>query len=191
MKCKVDEKGQRILVLLKLDARRLFERIKFRSVEYLYIFSIKRTREHFIEIFRNRYDSCKVEELINCGQEVIIGLDQFYSKVDEIRWYLNTTNDMPAKVDDKMAIHLRELESYYEMLNLYIDAELGISEAPVNDENMMSSDNSTEASIDFSSPDESEEFSGPTFGSEETDFSNVELSSDLLSDLEVGSSLKK
>lgn len=189
MKSRVDEKGQRILVLLKLDAKRLFERIKFRSVEYLYIFSIKRTREHFTEVFRNRYDSCKLDELVNCGQEVIIGLDQFYSKVDEIRWYLNTTNDMPAKVDDKMNIHLRELESFYEMLNLYIDAELGITENSVNVDSSFEVESTSE--IDFSSPSEEQDFNGPTFGSEETDFANVELSSDLLSDLEVGSSIKK
>ncbi len=128
MKHKLSEEAQRILVLLKLDARRVFERIKFREQEYLNVFSMKRTRAHFPEIFKNRYDGILAKDLILCSQEVIVGLDQFYSKVDEIRWYLNVTEDMPSRVSDKMQHHIRELEKFYGMLLLYIDAELGLEQ---------------------------------------------------------------
>lgn len=126
MKIKISEDTQRMLMLLKFDARRLFERIKYRSAEYMYDFSLKRSREHFPEIFRNRYDSISVKDLMLCGQEVIAGLDQFYSKVDEMRWYLNHTQDMPNRVEDKIHAHIRELEKFYETLNLYIDVEMGL-----------------------------------------------------------------
>jgi len=113
-------------MLLKLDALRLFERIKYRAPEYMYDFSLKRTRDHFPEVFKNRYDNVTIEELKLCGQEVIAGLDQFYTKVDEMRWYLNHTQDMPNRVEDKLHHHIRELEKYFETLNLYIDAEMGL-----------------------------------------------------------------
>ena len=134
MKKKISEDSQRILMLLKLDAKRVFERIKYRSPEYLGEFSLKRTREHFKDVFKNRYDETTIRELMFCSQEVIVGLDQFYSKVDEIRWYLNHTQDMPNRVDDKVHSHIRELQNFYDTLNLYIDVEMGIAKE-IEDEN--------------------------------------------------------
>ncbi len=126
MKVKISEESQRLLMLLKLDAQRLFERVKYRAPEYMYEFSLKRTRDHFPAVFTNRYDSTTVRELMLCGQEVIAGLDMFYSKIDEIRWYLNHTQDMPNKVEDKLHAHIRELEKLFQTLNLYIDVEMGL-----------------------------------------------------------------
>lgn len=126
MKIKISEDSQRMLMLLKLDAKRVFDRVKFRAPEYLGEFSLKRTREHFKDVFKNRYEETTIKELMLCGQEVIVGLDQFYTKIDEIRWYLNHTQDMPNRVEDKMASQIRELESYFDTLNLYIDVEMGL-----------------------------------------------------------------
>lgn len=126
MKVKISEDSQRMLMLLKLDALRLFERIKYRAPEYMYDFSLKRTRDHFPEIFRNRYDEVTIKELMLCGQEVLAGLDMFYNKVDEMRWYLNHTQDMPNRVEDKLHHHIKELEKHFQTLNLYIDAEMGL-----------------------------------------------------------------
>ncbi len=126
MNARVNETAQRILVILRLDSKRVFERIKYREQEYLSIFSMKRTRAHFPEIFKNKYDSMTVEELKECSSDVLVGLDNFYHKVDEIRWYLNVTEDMPNRVTDKMRHHIKELENYYQNLDLYLNAELGL-----------------------------------------------------------------
>jgi hypothetical protein len=130
MKPKISEDTQRLLMLLRLDAKRLFERIKFRAPEYMYEFSLKRSRDHFPAVFKNRYDDTTIKELMLCGQEVIAGLDIFYTKVDEIRWYLNHTQDMPNRVEDKIHAHIRELEKLLETLNLYIDVEMGLLAQP-------------------------------------------------------------
>jgi len=95
---------------------------------------LKRSRDHFPAVFNNRYDSTTIKELMLCGQEVIAGLDQFYSKVDEMRWYLNHTQDMPNRVEDKVHAHVRELEKYSEILNLYIDVEMGLLREQTNHE---------------------------------------------------------
>jgi len=126
MKIKISEETQRMLMLLKLDAKRLFERIKYRSPEYMYEFSLKRSRDHFPAVFTNRYETTTIRDLMLCGQEVIAGLDQFYSLVDEMRWYLNHTQDMPNRMEDKVRSYTRELEKLFETLNLYIDVEMGL-----------------------------------------------------------------
>lgn len=122
-----DPEAQQLLILLKLDALRLFERIKYRAPEYLNIFSNRRTREHFPEIFKNRYDGIGLSDLKRCSEDVIIGLDQFYTQVDELRWYLGQTQDMPAAVSDKVYATIHDLEHAHDTLALYIDAELGVA----------------------------------------------------------------
>ena len=125
MKSKMDELANKILLLIKLDAKRLFERIKGRRKEYLTTFSVKRTREHFKEVFKNRYQFLKIDDLVCCGEETIIALDEFYTLADEMNWYLHHTEDMPATVEDKTGNNIRALEKHYQTLNLYIDADLG------------------------------------------------------------------
>lgn len=117
-----------VLTLLRLDAQRLYERIRYRELEYMQVFSMKRTREHFKDIFKNRYDSLSINELKLCGEEVIVGLDQFYTRVDELRWYLSHTEDMPGTVEDNVHFAIKEITECYDLLQLYISAELGLSE---------------------------------------------------------------
>ncbi len=125
MKSKVDDLSQKYLLLIKLDAKRLFERLMVRKEEYLAIFSIKRTRDHFGEIFKNRFKHLRINELVHCGEETMIALDLFYTLVDEMQWYLGHTEDMPNTVEDLMNTNIRQLEKYYNTLELHIDAELG------------------------------------------------------------------
>lgn len=114
----------KILTLIRLDAQRVFERVKYREPEYMHFFSAKRTREHFPEVFKNRYYEMRIQDLLDCGEEVLIGLDQFYTKVDDLKWYLMVTEDMPGTVQEHVSHTIRELEEAYELLQLYINAEL-------------------------------------------------------------------
>lgn len=100
MKSKNTEATQRILLLLKIDANNLFNRIKERKSEYLEIFALRRTREHFPMIFKNRYDGTSIMDLSHCSTEVITTLDQYYTLVEEMSWYLFQTEDMPNTVED-------------------------------------------------------------------------------------------
>jgi hypothetical protein len=125
MKSKHDEYTQRILLLLKNDANNLFQRIHERKSEYLEIFALRRTREHFPMIFKNRYEGTSIEDLSYCSSELITILDQFYKQVEEVNWYLYHTEDMPNTVEDYIDRKIRKMESMIETLNLYLDAELG------------------------------------------------------------------
>lgn len=121
------ELAVRILALVRLDAQRLYERIKYRAPEYLTIYSVKRTRDHFAAVFKNRYDEISIEDLKFCDESVIYALDAFYSAVDKLRWYLYTTEDMPNKVDIRVHSTLKELRKDYENLIEAIDSQKGIN----------------------------------------------------------------
>ncbi len=126
MKSKNDEATQRVLVLLKIDANNLFTRIRDRKTEYLEIFALRRTRDHFPRIFRNRYEDTSIIDLSHCSSELITTLDQYYSLAEETNWYLFATQDMPNTVEDFIDRKIRRMEKLLATLNLYLDAELGV-----------------------------------------------------------------
>jgi hypothetical protein len=126
MKSKNDEATQRVLVLLKIDANNLFNRIKERKSEYLEIFALRRTREHFPMIFKNRYEGTTIMDLSHCSTELITTRDVFYTHSEEMSWYLFQTEDMPNTVEDYIDRKIRKMEKLLATLNLYLDAELGI-----------------------------------------------------------------
>lgn len=134
MKKQRDHELHQLLVLLKLDAQRLFERIKYRAPEYLNVLSLKRTREHFKDVFKSRYFDIELSDLKKCSEDVIIGMDKFYSRVDNLHWYLNHTQDMPMMISDRVYAAIKELEGLYQTLTLYIDAELGIGQQDVQED---------------------------------------------------------
>ena len=115
---------RKILLILKLDSQKLYERIKYRAPEYMQIFSAQRTRDHFADIFKTKYSDIKISELKYCGEEVLVALDHFYSKVDDLHWYLGQTQEMPASVEDYIFQRIKEIEILYETLQLHISADL-------------------------------------------------------------------
>ena len=118
------ERKSRFLLILKNDSEHLFERVSGRGEDYLRTFALKRTRVHFVEIFKNRYADLTIEDLSIFSQELIVALDKFYSEVEELCWYLNHTEDMPATADDIANKRIKNISQYFSTLKLYLDAEL-------------------------------------------------------------------
>lgn len=133
MKSKNNEATQRVLVLLKIDANNVFKRIKDRKTEYLEIFALRRTREHFPRIFNNRYEGTTIMDLAHCSTELITTLDQFYTLVEEMSWYLFQTEDMPNTVEDYINRKIAKMAKLLATLNLFLDAELGIESSEANE----------------------------------------------------------
>ncbi|MDC1174735.1 hypothetical protein OAT67_05050 [Bacteriovoracaceae bacterium] len=126
MRRRQNDEVLRVLTLLKIDADRLFERIKKREVEYMQVFSAKRTREHFKDIFKNKYETISFSDLKLCSEEVMMGLDNFYTLVDEMRWYLAHTEEMPGTVTERVNKLINEMEKCHDTLSLYIGAEIDL-----------------------------------------------------------------
>lgn len=134
MKSKHPELHQRYLLLFKLDARNLASRIRTRQKDYIEIFSLKRSRSVFKDIFENRYSKASAFDLSHCTQEIIISLDQFYTRVDKLFWYLKYTQDMPNTIEDEVGRQLVKIDQFYDQLELYVDAELSGEDLAVFDE---------------------------------------------------------
>lgn len=124
MKTKYSDLEQRYLLLFKLDAKNLFNRIYNRREDYVEIFSLKRTRAVFKEIFTCRYEKSSMFDLSHLPIEVIETLEKFHTNVDEIYWYLKHTQDMPNTIEDEITRRVASLKRHYEMLELYVDAAL-------------------------------------------------------------------
>ncbi len=129
MKSRKDEVTQRYLLLFKLDAFNLLQRIKTRRKEFVDIFAMRRTREHFAWVFASRYDRATIKDLAHCSGETIAALDQYYGLADEMKWYLFQTEDMPNTVEESIFRLTKRLDKLHATLVLYLDAELSIDEA--------------------------------------------------------------
>ena len=112
------------MLLLKLDSTRLLGRIRDRAPEYMQIFSLRRTREHFESLFKTKYSEITMGDLKHCGEEVLVGADQFYGKMDDLHWYLYCTQEMPATVEEHLHQRIGDLEKSHQSLQLHIDADM-------------------------------------------------------------------
>lgn len=124
MKSKRSDLEIRYILLFKLDAQNLFNRVALRQHEYIEAFSLKRNRAVFRDIFENRYSKASIKDLSHCTPEVIEALNSFYQSADEIYWYLKNTQDMPNMIEDEVQRMVNRLKGQYELLSLYVDAEL-------------------------------------------------------------------
>lgn len=149
MKSKKDELTRRYLLVMKLDIKNLFDRVVRRKNEYLEIFALKRVRTHFESVFYTRYWRADISDLVYFSEDTILTLDKFYYLIEDLRWYLDHTDDMPATIEDHLGRQFKKLKEYYDTLMLYIDVDLGIA----SDENQTVVD---EADFDYSEPDDSE-----------------------------------
>lgn len=127
MSSKDFEAKKSTLTILKLDAERLYERVIQRRKEYMLTFAVKRTREHFKDVFFSRYNTITFSDLKILSPTLISCLDRYYTEVDNLRWYLNSTEDMPATVEDKTGRDIKELRESFETLMLYLEVELDVS----------------------------------------------------------------
>ena len=124
MKSKRSDLEIRYLLLFKLDAYNLYQRVAVRQEDYVHAFSLKRNRAVFKDIFDCRFRQSTIFDLSHCTPEVIEALNSFYNLTDEMYWYLKHTQDMPNMITDEVARFSVKIRVQYEKLALFIDAEL-------------------------------------------------------------------
>ena len=157
----------------------LFSRILYRKPEYITIFALKRTREHFEDIFKNRYRDVTMDEISNCSIDTIQALNNFYEETESIRWYLVTTEDMPNGVSDELDRRFITLETLHNTLIIHIDAELGIeSDIQVGTVKELTFQEESDNSVDSESDQEQFSEFDEMDATELVDFSDDEDSSE-------------
>ena len=124
MKTNLPEMTQRYLTLLKIDSVNLMARIVDRQEDYLNDFSLKRDRAIFHDIFANRYASTTMEDLAQIPVEIIELANDFYLNVDQLKWYLMHTQDMPNTIEEEIQRKTAVLKKKHENLMIYINVEL-------------------------------------------------------------------
>lgn len=124
MKTNLPDMTQRYLTLIKIDSLNLMDRIVDRQVEYLNDFSLKRDREIFKDIFSNRYSSTTMGDLANIPLEIIELSNDFYQGVDDLKWYLMHTQDMPNTIEEEIQRRTAVLKKKHENLLIYVNVEL-------------------------------------------------------------------
>ena len=156
MTVKKDELTRRYLILFKLDADGLYDRVVRRKREYLEIFALKRKRDHFDIVFYSKFWQSTFSDLVHCSEEAISTMDNFYKLMEEVKWYLDHTDDMPNTIDDELDRRFKKIKDSYEMLTLYLNADLGVEH-----------DQSQKMEI---TPFSSEELSTPELAAADADF---------------------
>lgn len=119
------------LLLIKLDAESLFNRIKYRQKEYIHTMAIKRTREHFKDVFKSRYNDLGFHDLKHFSPEIILEMDCFYNEIDNLRWYMMHTEDMPATIEDYVSMKVVLIQRYLASLLTYLEAGLIALKDPI------------------------------------------------------------
>ena len=122
------------LRLIKLDANNLYSRIKSRRDDYLRVFSMKRTRQHYNEVFKNKYMDTPLSDLKLIKDETVLILDEFYSRANNLKWYLEYTEDMPTQIEDHLSFEIATMGRLIDSVNLSLDLDMGLDIIPGGDE---------------------------------------------------------
>jgi hypothetical protein len=113
-----------LLFLIRSDASFLFEKIVQRRADYLYVFSLKRSREQYHDVFFSRYNGTDLKSLAEINTDTLMAIESFYQLTDQLKWYLLYTKDMPPQVEDRLDFFITKIRKKFETLELYIHAEM-------------------------------------------------------------------
>lgn len=125
---------RKYLLLLYHDAKNLLERLLERRDEYLEIFALRRTREHFEKVFFSRYHQVSISELIHLDENTLKFLADFYRLVDDLHWFMYSTQAMPGAVGEELDRYLARLEKVFAELETDILDQIGTSEDSVSED---------------------------------------------------------
>lgn len=123
-KSEIANSMKKLILILKLDAENLFNRLDLHLTESLSILAIKRNRSHFDDLFENKYSTLGVEVMAELPEETIVALNNFYVEVSELRWYLLHTENQPQMIQNNCERIMKKIRSYYDTLHIFLEAEL-------------------------------------------------------------------
>lgn len=110
-----------ILHLLKTDMKGLNDRLNKNFEDYMRVFSLKRRRDHFDDIFQTKFSTATIEQLSELSEGHFNLINEYYDRVNNTYLYLKFTEDMPAMVKDKVSSHLRDINKLY---NQFVDFDM-------------------------------------------------------------------
>lgn len=136
---------RRILIILRADAQDLFRRLDVHLRESVSILNLKRTREHFRDLFKSRFHTFTAGELKLIDEATIVAVTEFYREIDELHWFLTHTQDQPQMILDRCEKALKIVRTHFDTLILHLEAELD------QGENLVESQRDEDSSIHLKS----------------------------------------
>jgi hypothetical protein len=104
-----DDRATHVRHLLAVDAANVIQRLVTRQQEMVALFSRRRDRTPMMEAVRSWFLSITFSELSVLPPAEQKAVSLFYELLDELRWYLQYTEDMPTQVLTKVALYVGRL----------------------------------------------------------------------------------
>lgn len=106
----------RVRHLLALDATAVMRRLADRREEMVKIFAHQRDRHALIEPLRSTFDTVRFSDLaiLSIPEQRVV--HDFHEALDDLRWYLQYTVDMPGTLEQRLHHYLRTLATAFEKL---------------------------------------------------------------------------
>lgn len=113
---KAVDRATHVRHLLAVDAANVIARLVVRQHEMVALFSRRRDRTAMMEAVRSWFLSITFGELAQLEPAEQKSVSLFYELLDELRWYLQYTEDMPTQVLQKVALYVGRLETSHRQL---------------------------------------------------------------------------
>lgn len=115
-KTRADERADQVRHLIALDATNVLRRLAARHDEMVTLFSRLRSRAPLLETIASTFQTAEFEALAGLTRKEQTAVNAFYESLDELRWYLQYTEDMPLMVRKTATQHLLRLQRVYALL---------------------------------------------------------------------------
>lgn len=110
----------RVRHLLSLDADAVMRRLAAKQDEAVGLFSRLRTREGMIELCRSGFTTITFSELVRLDPAEQQAVEAFHQVLNELRWYVRYTEDMPSTVKTTVTLYVTKLDGLHRELNAII-----------------------------------------------------------------------
>lgn len=111
-----DDHAARVRHLILLDAQSLMHRLDDRTGTMLSVFSRLRDREVLTTALGAWFDTARFEDLICLSPAQQSAVAAFYGELDDLRWYLRYTTDMPGSMEQALTRFRRGIVAAYDRL---------------------------------------------------------------------------
>lgn len=144
-------------LLVQQDLQEVVKRINSRMADALRMFAQKRSRDHFEQIFFNRFKTFTTSVLTDLEEDVYPLIVNIYEEIDQLYWYLKSTEDMPSLVNTKVAAYLKTMNlNYGKILDLLISNRLLDKEGELLDDQIDLGENQNYENVDSEFPSEND-----------------------------------
>ena len=110
----------RVRHLLSLDADGVMKRLVAKQDEAVGLFSRLRTREGMVELCRSGFTTITFNELVRLEPKEQQAVEAFHHVLNELRWYVRYTEDMPSTVKSTVTLYVARLDDLHALLNAAI-----------------------------------------------------------------------